>query len=94
MSVTLYTRQTCSYSLRALRLLDDLQVVYREIPVDSDFDALLEMRQKSQRRTVPQIWIGNRHVGGCDELFRLHREGKLVPLLQADLLQDNTKAIS
>ena len=41
------------------------------------------MAQKSGRRTVPQIWIGERHVGGCDDLYALEREGKLDPLLKA-----------
>ena len=41
------------------------------------------MTRKSGRRTVPQIWIGERHIGGCDDLYALEREGKLDPLLQA-----------
>lgn len=84
MSVVLYTRQTCFYCVRAKQLLTDLGAVYTEIPVDNDRQAEQEMRERSRLRTVPQIWIGDLHVGGCDELFALHRKGKLVPLLQAD----------
>lgn len=86
MSICIYTRQTCFYCVRAKRLLVELGVTFNEIPVDNDLDALQQMREKSQQRTVPQIWIGALHIGGCDELMGLHRAGKLVPLLQADLL--------
>lgn len=84
MSVTIYTRQTCFYCVRAKRLLEELGVAFNEIAVDNDEDALQTMRQRSNRRTIPQIWIGQLHVGGCDELFDLHRRGKLKALLQAD----------
>ena len=85
--VVIYTRGWCMYCVRAKRLLDDLGVQYQEISVDGDASALQDMMEKSQRRTVPQIWIGALHVGGCDELMGLHRAGKLVPLLNASLTQ-------
>ena len=85
--VVVYTRNWCMYCVRAKRLLDDLGVKYQEISVDGNAGALQEMMEKSQRRTVPQIWIGAFHVGGCDDLLGLHRSGKLVPLLSADMAQ-------
>lgn len=81
MSVTIYTRKFCSYCVRAKRLLDDLGVVYHEVPVDRDQEAFALMQEKSGRRTVPQIWIGSTHVGGCDELMTLHAAGRLQGLL-------------
>lgn len=81
MSVTIYTRQTCYFCVQAKRLLDQLDVQYREIPVDRDPASLQEMKDRSGRRTVPQIWIGETHVGGCDELFAMHQAGNLAPLL-------------
>lgn len=81
MSVTLYTRQTCYYCVQAKRLLDKLDVQYVEIPVDRDQARLQEMKERSGLRTVPQIWIGETHVGGCDELYAMHRAGQLEPLL-------------
>lgn len=84
MAVTIYTRKTCGFCFRALNLLDELGVKYHEIPVDFDAAAMKTMREKSNRRTVPQIWIGEFHVGGCDELFDLHYQGKLEPMLEAD----------
>ncbi len=84
MAVVIYTRQWCGYCVRAKRLLDELGAHYQEIPIDGDDSALETMLNKSGRRTVPQIWIGEFHVGGCDELVGLHRAGKLAPLLAAD----------
>ncbi len=84
MAVTIYTRQYCYYCVRAKELLDELHVQYNEIPVDRDPDALATMRKDSGRNTVPQIWIGHTHVGGCDELLALHRAGRLTDLLQQE----------
>ena len=57
-------------------------IVYQELKVDSDQGLRREMTQKSQRTSVPQIWIGDTHVGGCDELFMLERNGTLDGMLQ------------
>jgi glutaredoxin 3 len=65
----------------AKRLLDDKGVRYEEIPVDMDVKRRAEMEQRSGRRTVPQIWIGERHVGGYDDLAALERAGQLDALL-------------
>lgn len=75
--VTIYTTRFCPYCVRAKRLLDSKQVSYHEIPVDTDNEQRQIMMQRSQRHTVPQIFIGDQHVGGCDELYDLEAAGKL-----------------
>ena len=81
MAVKMYTRKYCSYCVRAKRLLEGMGVVYDEISVDGDADALAKMKAESGQHTVPQIWIGDTHVGGCDELMGLHSNGRLSQLL-------------
>lgn len=81
--VVIYTTRFCPYCVTAKRLLDSKGVKYREIPVDSDPRLRAEMAEKAGRRTVPQIWIGDQHVGGCDELMALSRSGQLDRLLNA-----------
>lgn len=80
--VTLYTTKFCPYCVRAKMLLEQKGVDYTDIAVDFDAAKRQEMIQKSGRTSVPQIWIGNEHVGGCDELYMLERQGKLDPLLK------------
>ena len=63
--------------------LKDGRVKIEKIRVDLEPTRRAEMMQKSGRRTVPQIWIGGRHIGGCDDLYELERAGKLDPLLRA-----------
>lgn len=85
--VHLYTTRFCPYCIQAKRLLEHKGVDYREIAVDGDPERRLEMMNASGRRTVPQIWIGETHIGGCNELFALERSGELDHLLgtpQAD----------
>lgn len=79
--VTIYTSAWCGYCAMAKRLLDAKGVRYDEIPVDMDVKRRAEMEQRSGRRTVPQIWIGERHVGGYDDLAALERAGQLDALL-------------
>ncbi|GAB3284587.1 glutaredoxin 3 [Parahaliea aestuarii] len=79
--VTIYTTPYCPFCIRAKQLLDGKQVSYKEIGVDRDPDLRREMMQRSGRRTVPQIWIGERHVGGFDDLAALDRQGDLNGLL-------------
>jgi glutaredoxin 3 len=82
--VLMYTTAACPFCQSAERLLDDKGVRdVEKIRVDLQPARRSEMTQKSGRRTVPQIWIGERHVGGCDDLYALEREGKLDPLLKA-----------
>ncbi len=80
--VTMYTTATCPYCQSAERLLADKGVKDLEnIRVDMEPARREEMMRRSGRRTVPQIWIGERHVGGCDDLHDLEREGRLDALL-------------
>ncbi len=81
-SVVMYTTQVCPYCVRAKQLLKARGVTdLQEIRVDLDPDARVKMMEITQRRTVPQIFIGETHVGGCDDLEALDHAGKLIPLL-------------
>ena len=83
-SVRMYTTQTCPYCVRAKALLRERGVEHiDELRVDADPTLRLQMMQLSGRRTVPQIFIGDTHVGGCDDLVALDRRGGLAPLLGA-----------
>lgn len=79
--VTIYTTSWCPYCERARRLLAAKQVAYEEIDVESAPDRRAEMQSRSGRRTVPQVFIGDHHVGGCDDLHALEDAGKLDALL-------------
>jgi glutaredoxin 3 len=82
--VLMYLTAACPFCHSAERLLADKGVRdIEKIRVDLQPARRAEMTQKSGRRTVPQIWIGERHVGGCDDLYALEREGKLDSLLKA-----------
>lgn len=79
--VTIYTRAFCGFCARAKALLDEKGVAYTEIDAGMDAAQRREMMQRSGRGTFPQIFIGERHIGGCDEMMALERDGKLEPLL-------------
>ncbi len=80
--VLMYTTAICPYCIRAKQLLSARGVkVIEEVRVDLDPVRRDEMTAKTQRRTVPQIFIGNTHVGGCDDLYALDAAGQLMPLL-------------
>jgi glutaredoxin 3 len=81
-AVTLYTSAWCPYCRRARDLLTRKKVDFSEINVEDDLKFREEMIARSNRRTVPQIFIGDKHVGGCDELFELDHSGELDRLLQ------------
>lgn len=82
--VLMYSTAVCPYCVRAEQLLTRKGVTEIEkVRVDLAPDRRDEMMQKTGRRTVPQIFIGETHVGGCDELYELERQGKLDPLLAA-----------
>lgn len=85
--VTIYSTRVCPYCVRAKHLLDGKHVAYTEILVDEDPEKRAEMMQKSGRRTVPQIFVGERYVGGFDDLYILDRTGGLDPLLAGDMKQ-------
>lgn len=80
-TVTIYTTQYCPYCVMAKRLLDNKAVRYEEIAVDRAPERRQEMMARSARRTVPQIFVGETHVGGCDELYALDASGQLDALL-------------
>lgn len=78
----MYTTAVCPYCIRAKQILNARGVQQiEEIRVDLDPARRDEMTALTQRRTVPQIFIGERHVGGCDDLIALDRAGDLMPLL-------------
>jgi glutaredoxin 3 len=79
--VKIYTTPICPYCVRAKRLLEKKGVRYEEIDVSGDDQARIDLAQRTGRRTVPQIFIGDEHVGGSDELYALEQEGKLDALL-------------
>jgi glutaredoxin 3 len=80
--ITMYSTRFCPYCIRARFLLESKQVTYTDIGVDARPELRREMMAKSGRRTVPQIWIGDRHVGGYDDLARLEQRGELDDLLK------------
>ncbi|WP_317932424.1 glutaredoxin 3 [Halioxenophilus sp. WMMB6] len=81
MSVVIYTTRFCPYCIRAKNLLQSKGVQFQEIPVDGNYPLRQEMMRKSGQSTVPQIWIGDLHVGGCDDLYDLERAGELDAML-------------
>ena len=81
-SVEIYTWRTCPFCVRAKQLLDRKGVAYIEHSVDGDEPARDAMAARGNgRRSVPQIFIADQHIGGCDELHALDRAGKLDALL-------------
>lgn len=83
-SITIYTKGWCPYCSAAKRLLDEKGASFTEIDIEKTPEARAEMIQKAGgRTTVPQIFIGDRHVGGCDDIHALDDKGQLEPLLQA-----------
>jgi thioredoxin reductase (NADPH) len=81
-SIVMYTKQTCPYCTMAKRLLTEKGQTYSEIDVETEPGKREEMIQRTGRRTVPQIFIGDRHVGGFDDLAALDARGELDPLLE------------
>jgi glutaredoxin 3 len=81
-AVTVYVSDWCPYCQRAKGLLTQKSVDFRELNVEDDAKLREEMIARSNRRTVPQIFIGDKHVGGCDDLFELDRSGELDRLIQ------------
>ena len=82
--VRIYSSDYCPYCSRAKALLQARGVTdYEEIVVDGKPDVRAQMAHLAGRTSVPQIFIGDQHVGGCDDLHALDRNGGLVPLLQA-----------
>lgn len=79
--VRMYTTEFCPYCVAAKRLFNHLNVSFEDTDVNSAPGLRQKMMAESAARTVPQIWIGDTHVGGCDELYQLHDSGGLNALL-------------
>ena len=82
-AVVIYSSDWCPYCMRAKQLLARKGVNFDEIKVDGQPEVRAEMTRKARQTSVPQIWIGDTHVGGCDDLYALERAGKLDALLKA-----------
>jgi glutaredoxin 3 len=83
-SVVIYTKPFCPYCERAVSLLERKGAAFEEIVASMDAEKRREMQERSGgRMTYPQIFIGERHIGGCDELMALDRNGDLDPMLAA-----------
>lgn len=80
--IEMYATDWCPYCTRARRLLEGKGATWREIDVDASSEARAQMRERSKRTSVPQIFIGGRHVGGYDDLKALDDAGELDPLLK------------
>ena len=79
--VSMYTTRFCPYCVRAREMFDLKQISYTDIAVDGSPEKRQEMMERSGGFTVPQIWIGEQHVGGYDDLALLERQGNLDKLL-------------
>lgn len=82
-SVVIYTTEFCPYCVRAKQLLQHKRVDFQEVDVSDDDEQRRALVQRTGRRTVPQIFINEQSIGGCDELYALERAGRLDPLLSA-----------
>ncbi len=82
-NVTIYTRQLCGYCVAAKRLLESKGIAFQEVDATFQPDRRREMMERSGRSTFPQIFVGDDHVGGCEELHVLESNGRLDELLTA-----------
>ncbi len=82
-NILIYSSSLCPYCMMAKRLLERKGYPFQEINVDGKPEARIEMNNVSKRYTVPQIFINQSHIGGCDELYTLENTGKLDTLLVA-----------
>ena len=79
--VIIYSTKTCPYCYKAKRLLKSLDVPYQEVSVDFNSKLRAEMASRAGKTSVPQIWFGEEHIGGCDDLHELHAAGNLFKAL-------------
>ena len=79
--ITIYTTSVCPYCVRAKALFDRKSLKYEEVNVEDQQERDKMIEKTGGRRTVPQIFIGSIHVGGCDDLYALEKEGKLDEIL-------------
>lgn len=81
-NIIIYTKSYCPYCVKAKQLLNNKKLKFLEIDITNNQALIEEMLNKSAgRKTVPQIFIGDYHVGGCDDLYKLHEEGKLDKII-------------
>ncbi|MAJ87298.1 MAG: glutaredoxin 3 [Cellvibrionales bacterium TMED148] len=79
--VTIYTTRLCPFCYKAKRLLNKLDVSFNEFSLDLNPKLREEIAAKAGKTSVPQIWIGDSHIGGCDDLYALHYAGSLLNAL-------------
>ncbi len=79
--VVIYTTRICPYCVRAKQLLQRKGIAYEEVDVSNDHATRMQLVERTKQRTVPQIFINDQHIGGCDDLYALERQGALDPLL-------------
>lgn len=83
-TITVYSGPNCPYCVRAKQLLQSKGAAFTDINVKADPAALEQMLSRSNgKQTIPQIFIGDKHIGGCDDLYALDRAGQLDPLLHS-----------
>lgn len=83
--ITIYTGSYCPYCIMAKQFLQQLGAQeFEEIRVDQNIEQFVHMQQITGQRTVPQIFIGERHIGGFTDMYALHQQGDLLPLLAAN----------
>lgn len=82
--VTLYSTAICPYCVAAKNFLKSKGVAWNEVRIDLDPEAMRRMRERTARTSVPQIFVGDTHVGGYDDMMALHRQGRLEPLLAGE----------
>lgn len=83
-NIIIYTSSWCPYCIRAKQLLTEKGCKFNEITVDGKPDVRAEMNENAGCNSVPQIWINDQHIGGCDDLIALEQSGKLDELLKAN----------
>ena len=84
-NIEIYTQSTCTFCVRAKGLLNELELSYTEYEVSYDFEKQAEMINRSQRYTVPQIFVDDVSIGGSDELVDLVESGEFLQMLNRDL---------
>lgn len=82
-NIEIYTWSSCPFCIRAKALLDRKGAEYTEYCIDGDEAARSKMAERAGRRSLPQIFIDDKHIGGCDDIHALERKGKLDQLLSA-----------
>ena len=82
-SVTVYTKSFCGYCMRVIALLERRGIAFTEVNVEDHPDLREKLLVKSGRRTLPQVYVGERYIGGADELAALDQSGELLSLIQA-----------